>query len=99
CYEHDLKEPIVEAVVGIKHFSKTIRVVDRDNLLASLKPIWDGFTDGGIWADDRDVTFLPVIRRKDAINPRIEVMVYRMSPAAWDLFVESLTPLSSCGVA
>lgn len=64
-----------EAQIRVTWFSKTARVIDRDNILAYLKSAFDGLTDAGILADDRDVTHLPPIREKDAKNPRVEIEI------------------------
>ena len=38
---------------------------DGDNALASCKAAIDGLTAAGIWRDDRDCTFLPVVQVRD----------------------------------
>ena len=75
CHENDIKEPCKSAVVSIRFFHKTKVFQDGDNILASLKAAWDGFTDAGLWEDDRDVAFMPIARFKDSKNPRVEVTV------------------------
>lgn len=56
---------------------RTTRKMDPDNLLATMKAAFDGFTDAGVWRDDREVTHLPCVQAKDAANPRIEIEVWR----------------------
>jgi Holliday junction resolvase RusA-like endonuclease len=75
AYEWQLMEPITEAVVTVCAFWPTVRRMDADNLLASMKAAFDGITDAGVWADDRDVTFMPCRQAKDAENPRVEIVV------------------------
>lgn len=36
------------------------RRMDVDNLIAALKPTWDGFTDGMLWQDDRQIADIRV---------------------------------------
>ena len=75
CYDEDVREPISEAKVEITFYHKTRRFMDRDNILASLKAVFDGFSDAGLWIDDRECIFMPVARDKDAGNPRVEITV------------------------
>lgn len=65
------------AEIEIAWFAKTARKVDQDNVIASMKSAIDGLVDGGILSDDRDVTYRPVRREKDASNPRVEITVWR----------------------
>ena len=91
CEEFDVKEPYRDAVVAITYYHATLAFADRDNILASLKAAWDGFTDAQLWPDDRDVIFLPVVRLKDAAKPRVEVRIYRHDPAAWRAYMDSIS--------
>lgn len=75
CYDEDVREPISEAKVEITFYHKTRSFMDRDNILASLKAVFDGFSDAGLWLDDRECIFMPVARNKDAENPRVEITV------------------------
>jgi Holliday junction resolvase RusA-like endonuclease len=75
CYDQDVREPIREARVDITYYHLTKRYMDRDNILASLKAVFDGFSDAGLWQDDRECFFMPVQREKDADNPRVEIRV------------------------
>lgn len=36
------------------------RRMDVDNVIAALKPSWDGFTDGMLWQDDRQIADIRV---------------------------------------
>ena len=64
-----------EATIRVTWFSKTARVIDRDNIISYLKAAFDGLTDAGLLADDRDVTHLPPRREKDAAFPRVLITV------------------------
>lgn len=79
CYDEDVREPISEAKVEITFYHKTRLYMDRDNILASLKAVFDGFSDAGLWLDDRECIFMPVARDKDAQNPRVEITVSEVS--------------------
>jgi Holliday junction resolvase RusA-like endonuclease len=79
CYNKDVREPIREAKVEITFYHKTRKFMDRDNILASLKAVFDGFSDAGLWIDDRECIFMPVARDKDAENPRVEITVSEVS--------------------
>ncbi|MBN2582551.1 MAG: RusA family crossover junction endodeoxyribonuclease [Planctomycetes bacterium] len=58
------------------HFTSNRRR-DRDNLLASLKPAFDGLVDAGVLADDSGLTHLPVRIELDANEPRVEICIER----------------------
>lgn len=53
------------------------RVRDPDNLMACLKPAWDGLVDAGILADDRGLVILPPIlkRATDEDGPGVRIVV------------------------
>jgi len=55
---------------------------DPDNLLASLKPIFDGLVDAGLLADDEYLTHLPVVKLIDSDNPRVVLTITRQNPNA-----------------
>lgn len=63
------------ARVQITWYSKTKRRPDADNALASLKSAFDGFTDAGVWEDDRDTDYAPIVFAVDKLNPRVEVEI------------------------
>lgn len=48
---------------------------DPDNLAASLKAVWDGFTDAGLFADDRGLVHMPVRVTVDPKDPRVMVEI------------------------
>lgn len=48
---------------------------DADNLLASLKPAFDGIADAGVILDDSGLVHLPVRKEVDKENPRVEILV------------------------
>lgn len=48
---------------------------DPDNLIAWAKSIFDSLTIAGILSDDNDVIHLPPCQKKDAGNPRVEIVV------------------------
>ena len=75
AYQHKLKEPIKQPVTQIAYFNKRRVRPDADNILASLKPVFDGFTDAGIWTDDRLTVHLPVRRLADKDHPRVEIII------------------------
>jgi len=52
------------AVQATFHF-RDARRRDKDNLLAALKPAFDGLADAGIIANDSGLTHLPVIVKKN----------------------------------
>jgi len=67
--------PWKEAEIRVAYHHKTRRFCDPDNILASLKSAFDGLVDAGVLADDRDVTYPPVVREHDKENPRVELTV------------------------
>lgn len=52
-----------------------LRRRDRDNLLASLKPAFDGLADAHVVVNDSCITYLPVEIGLDRANPRVELEV------------------------
>lgn len=69
----DYKPKYSKAEVRTKWFTKTVRRMDGDNALASLKAAFDGLTDSGFLSDDRGLTHHPIEFEKDASNPRVEL--------------------------
>jgi Holliday junction resolvase RusA-like endonuclease len=55
---------------------------DGDNLLASLKPAFDGLADAGIVTNDAGLRHMPVEQRLDRANPRVEIAVEPMGDPA-----------------
>lgn len=72
---HDAPQWEVATEQAIFYF-KSNRRRDRDNLLASLKPAFDGLADAGVIADDSGFTHLPVIIKKDTSRPRVEIAIW-----------------------
>jgi crossover junction endodeoxyribonuclease RusA len=66
-----------EAACQVLWFAKTERRRDRDNCLATLKPVFDGLVDGGLLKDDVGITHLPMIIDVDPKNPRVELHLKR----------------------
>lgn len=52
----------VYPVIG---WEKGRQKLDGDNALYCLKSVWDGFTDAGVWGDDRYTIFDPVVQERD----------------------------------
>lgn len=69
------------ASIKIDYYHRTAAFMDRDNIIATMKAAIDGLTDAGVLDDDRDVTYLPVGRFKDAKEPRVELTVKPMAEA------------------
>ncbi len=74
-------QTVQSATVEIAGYFKTVAFPDKDNLLFSLKAAFDGFTDARVWTDDKDATYLPPTRTKDAERPRIELIIHAEEPA------------------
>ena len=64
-----------KATIQVEYFFPTMAFRDPDNCIATLKSAFDGLSDSGLLDDDRDVTYLPVKRAKDAQNPRVVIHV------------------------
>ncbi len=75
AYDVDLMRQLPAASVRIMAYWPTVRTMDPDNLIATMKSAIDGITDAGIWLDDRDLTYLPPRQAKDADNPRIVIVI------------------------
>jgi crossover junction endodeoxyribonuclease RusA len=63
------------AKVAITYYHKTKRHKDRDNIIAEMKAAIDGIEDSGLVDNDRDLTYLPVVRRTDKNEPRVELTI------------------------
>jgi Holliday junction resolvase RusA-like endonuclease len=74
--------PWAEATAKVTFYFRTKARRDKDNCAASCKPIWDGFTDAGIWADDSGVTHLPPVLGYDKLKPRVEIEVLQVTAPA-----------------
>ena len=66
---------LTQAKCQATFFHKDRRRRDPDNLLSSLKQVWDGFVDAKIFKDDDQLTHLPIIKRIDKDNPRLEIEI------------------------
>ena len=69
------KRPMRVAKVTSRFFFPTRRRRDRDNLLASLKPAFDGLADASVVADDSGMIHMPVEQHMDRDDPRVEIVV------------------------
>jgi len=67
--------PMRAAKVTARFFFRSRRRRDRDNLLASLKPAFDGLADARVVADDAGMVHMPVEQYVDRRNPRVELVV------------------------
>lgn len=64
--------------ITIRYYHPTDKMLDRDNIKASLKAAFDGITDSGLVVDDADNTFGPTERYIDKANPRVELICKRI---------------------
>ena len=64
-----------EAAVQVLYFAPDARSRDKDNLLAALKPAFDGLADAGLVVNDRGLTHLPLLIEVDKAKPRVELLV------------------------
>lgn len=69
------RSPARAATVQATFYFRQERSRDRDNLLAMLKSSFDGLADAGIIANDSGLTHLPVVVKKDSIDPRVELLI------------------------
>ena len=67
--------PLPVARVTSRFFFRTRRRRDRDNLLASLKPAFDGIADARVVANDAGMIHMPVEQYVDRRDPRVEIAV------------------------
>lgn len=90
AHRHDLKEPFVVPVVQIAYYNARKTKPDADNILASMKSAFDGFTDAGVWKDDRFCFYFPVRRECDRKNPRVEVVITEKLPKGYNKILEKI---------
>jgi Holliday junction resolvase RusA-like endonuclease len=67
--------PLHAAKVTSRFFFRTRRERDRDNLLASLKPAFDGIADARVVTNDAGMIHMPVEQHVDRRDPRVEIAV------------------------
>ena len=72
-HEQDVKGKWGHAECRVVWYARCSRRRDKDNLLATLKPVFDGLVDGGLLVDDAGITHLPMRVEVDARNPRVEL--------------------------
>ncbi len=84
AHEQGIDSPFALPVVHIAYFNKRDVKPDGDNILASLKSAFDGFSDAGIWSDDRLCFYFPIQREQDKDSPRVEVTIYEDLPPDYD---------------
>ncbi|MBM4019810.1 MAG: endodeoxyribonuclease RusA [Planctomycetes bacterium] len=70
-----LVRPMQAAKVTARFFFRTCRHRDRDNLLASLKPAFDGIADARVVGNDAGMIHMPVEQYVDRADPRVEIVV------------------------
>jgi len=70
-----LGRPMSTAKVTARFFFSTRRRRDRDNLLASLKPAFDGIADARVVTNDSGLIHMPVEQYVDRTDPRVEIVV------------------------
>ena len=68
------------AISTVVWYTQTKRRPDADNALAMLKPTFDGLTDAGVLANDRDLAHNPIRFEVDRSNPRVEVTISEVKP-------------------
>ena len=71
--------PMHAARVTARFFFRNRRRRDRDNLLASLKPAFDGIADARVVANDAGMIHMPVEQYVDRTDPRVEIVVEAMT--------------------
>jgi crossover junction endodeoxyribonuclease RusA len=67
--------PMRCARVTATFYFRDRRPRDGDNLLASLKPAFDGLADAGVVTNDSGLVHMPVEQRLDRAKPRVEIAV------------------------
>jgi len=72
-------QPIQTARVTSRFFFRNRRRRDRDNLLASLKPAFDGIADARVVTSDSGMIHMPVEQYVDRADPRVEIGVEAMA--------------------
>jgi Holliday junction resolvase RusA-like endonuclease len=66
------------ATAKCRFYFRCNRGQDGDNALASVKNYFDGFTDAGLWVNDKFVKHLETEIMFDKANPRVEIEVLEM---------------------
>ena len=64
-----------KATVQCDFYFKTVRHLDPDNAIASMKAAFDGMADAGFVGNDRNLWPLRPTMHKDAKNPRVEITI------------------------
>lgn len=90
AFDTDMKEPFVTPVVQISYFNARNVKPDADNILAAMKSAFDGFTDAGIWKDDRFCFYFPVRRECDRTAPRVEITITEKLPKNYNEILENI---------
>ncbi len=67
--------PMRLARVTARFFFRNRRRRDRDNLLASLKPAFDGIADARVVTNDSGMIHMQVDQYVDRVRPRVEIVV------------------------
>ena len=67
--------PVDRATIQATFYHATARKQDPDNLIAMMISATNGLIDGGVLTDDRDVTHLPPVQKKDKDDPRVELVI------------------------
>jgi Holliday junction resolvase RusA-like endonuclease len=63
------------AIVSCRFYFKDRRRRDADNLLASLKAVFDGLKDAGVIDDDAGFIHLPIEMDHDPKSPRVVIEI------------------------
>jgi crossover junction endodeoxyribonuclease RusA len=71
--------PMNVAKVTARFFFRSRQRRDRDNLLASLKPAFDGIADARVVTNDAGMIHMPVEQYVDRTDPRVEIVVETVS--------------------
>jgi crossover junction endodeoxyribonuclease RusA len=58
-----------------RFYFKGTNTRDPDNLASMLKPVWDGFQDAGVFANDNRLIHLPLIIIIGDDQPRVEIEI------------------------
>ena len=90
CYDQGVEEKFVTPVVQISYYNARNIKPDADNILASLKSAFDGFTDAEIWDDDRFCFYFPVRRYCDRERPRVEITITEKLPKNYKKILENI---------
>jgi len=68
------------ATVQCDFYFKTVRHLDPDNAIASMKAAFDGMADAGFVGNDRNLWPTRPTMSKDAKNPRVEITISQEQP-------------------